>query len=168
VISRVLKLLKWPLIAIALVVGTAIGLRTYDMQRGPPLELWHTEVPHELSQGELRKADWATWLAAEKAVFEEVRAKVTAKLPPEAQVPANRYFEGSAVYPGRFAQDWNRSFVLEPSGPVRGAVVLLHGLTDSPYSQRHIAALSRPRLSGRRRRLQKCNVGERAIALPGS
>ena len=142
-ISRVLKLLKWPLIAIALVVGTAIGLRTYDMQRGPPLELWHTEVPHELSQGELRKADWATWLAAEKAVFEEVRAKVTAKLPPEAQVPANRYFEGSAVYPGRFAQDWNRSFVLEPSGPVRGAVVLLHGLTDSPYSQRHIAALYR-------------------------
>ena len=38
-----------------------------------------------------------------------------------------------------FAQDWNRSFVLEPDGAPVGAVVFLHGLTDAPYSQRHIA-----------------------------
>lgn len=30
--------------------------------------------------------------------------------------------------------------MLEPDGPPVGAVVLLHGLTDAPYSQRHIAA----------------------------
>ena len=43
------------------------------------------------------------------------------------------------MYPGHFARDWNRSYVLEPDGPPKGAVVLLHGLTDSPYSLRHIA-----------------------------
>jgi alpha-beta hydrolase superfamily lysophospholipase len=43
------------------------------------------------------------------------------------------------VYPGHFTQDWNRSYVLEPQGAPTGAVVLLHGLTDAPYSQRHIA-----------------------------
>jgi alpha-beta hydrolase superfamily lysophospholipase len=34
---------------------------------------------------------------------------------------------------------------MAPDGPVRGAVVLLHGLTDSPYSQRHIARFYRER-----------------------
>jgi alpha-beta hydrolase superfamily lysophospholipase len=43
------------------------------------------------------------------------------------------------VYPGRLAQDWNRSYVMEPDGAPVGAAVLLHGLTDAPYSQRHIA-----------------------------
>ena len=68
-----------------------------------------------------------------------MRAEVTQQLDAEDRVPINRYFEGSPVYPGRFAQDWNRSYVLEPEGAPVGAVVLLHGLTDSPYSQRHIA-----------------------------
>ena len=43
------------------------------------------------------------------------------------------------MYPGHFSQDWNRSYVLEPKDVPVGAVVLLHGLTDSPYSLRHIA-----------------------------
>ena len=51
----------------------------------------------------------------------------------------NRYFDGSPIYPAHFTQDFNRSYMLEPSGTPVGAVVLLHGLTDSPYSQRHIA-----------------------------
>src|SRR5208283_1852514 len=42
-----------------------------------------------------------------------------------------------------FRQDWDRSFVLEPNGEPLGAVVLLHGLTDSPYSLRHIAEIYR-------------------------
>jgi alpha-beta hydrolase superfamily lysophospholipase len=43
------------------------------------------------------------------------------------------------VFPPRFTRDWNRSYVIEPASAPRGAVVLLHGLTDSPYSLRHIA-----------------------------
>jgi alpha-beta hydrolase superfamily lysophospholipase len=52
---------------------------------------------------------------------------------------------GAPIYPAHFSQDFNRSFVLEPAGPPVGAVVLLHGLTDSPYSQRHIARAYRDR-----------------------
>jgi alpha-beta hydrolase superfamily lysophospholipase len=88
---------------------------------------------------DIDKADWASWLKAEEAVFRGVRTEVTDKLDDEARVPGNRYFEGSPIYPGRFAQDWNRSYILEPDWPPVGAVVLLHGLTDSPYSLRHIA-----------------------------
>ena len=54
-------------------------------------------------------------------------------------MPENRYFEGSAIYPEKFATDWNRSYEMAPEGPPKGAVVLLHGLTDSPYSMRHFA-----------------------------
>ena len=60
-------------------------------------------------------------------------------------MPVNRYFEGSPIYPGHFADDWNRTHVLEPDGPPVGAVVLLHGLTDAPYSGRHIGRLYRDR-----------------------
>src|SRR5262249_24978978 len=55
------------------------------------------------------------------------------------RVPLNRYFDGSPVNPAPFSQDFNRSYVLEPAGAPVGAAVLLHGFTDSPYSQRHIA-----------------------------
>ena len=47
--------------------------------------------------------------------------------------------------PATSPQDWNRSYILEPDGPAVGAVVLLHGLTDSPYSLRHVARRYRDR-----------------------
>ncbi|MCP5738117.1 alpha/beta hydrolase, partial [Klebsiella pneumoniae] len=55
------------------------------------------------------------------------------------KTPLNRFYRDSLVYPQRFTPDWNRSFILLPSGKPRGAVVLLHGLTDSPYSVRYLA-----------------------------
>jgi alpha-beta hydrolase superfamily lysophospholipase len=58
------------------------------------------------------------------------------RLPPEDRVPINRYFAGSPIHPGRFAHDWNRSFVFEPDGEPAGVAVFLHGLTDSPFSAR--------------------------------
>jgi alpha-beta hydrolase superfamily lysophospholipase len=144
-LPRLARILKRTALVIGVVFVTAIALRTYDVQRGPPLELWHTHVPHELSRAELAKTDWAGYLAAEDKAFAEVRAEVTDQLPPEVRVPGNRYFEGSPIYPGRFVQNWNRSYVQEPEGAPRGAVVLLHGLTDSPFSLRHAATLYRER-----------------------
>ena len=131
--------------ALALVAVTLLGLRIYDSQRGLPLEPWHTFVPHELTAAQLETADWKQYIARENEIFEELRREVTQKLPEKDRVPVNRYFDGSPVYPGRFAQDFNRSFVLEPDGTPVGVAVLLHGLTDSPYSQRHIAKFYRDR-----------------------
>ena len=71
-------------------------------------------------------------------MFDQVRAEVTDKLGPEARHAANRYHAESPVYPGGFAVDWNRSFIMEPDGAPVGAVVLLL-LTDTPYSVRRIA-----------------------------
>lgn len=60
-----------------------------------------------------------------------------------SRIPLNRYIQSSAVYPGNFEHDWNRSYIMMPDGEPRGAAVLLHGLTDTPYSLRHIANLYR-------------------------
>jgi alpha-beta hydrolase superfamily lysophospholipase len=100
---------------------------------------WHTYVPEELTEEDIDRIDWAQYIAAEDTLFAAVRDNVTKVLEPEHRVAANRYFDESPIYPGGFAQDWNRSYVLQPDGPAAGAAVFLHGLTDTPYSLRHIA-----------------------------
>ena len=137
--ARVFRFLRRVLVLLIVFAATLLVARAWDSQRGPDLEPWHTYVPHDMHADQIDKADWASWLKAEDAVFRGVRAEVTDKLDDEAKVPGNRYYDGSPIYPGHFAQDWNRSYILEPDGPPVGAVVLLHGLTDSPYSLRHIA-----------------------------
>ncbi|MET1082563.1 MAG: alpha/beta hydrolase, partial [Burkholderiales bacterium] len=137
------RVLKWVLIGVVVVGAALLGLRSYRVLSGPPLQPWHTFVPAELHASELDAADWPRFMAQEGAIMESIRAEVSQKLDPDARAPINRYFEQSPVYPARFAQDWNRSYVMEPDRSPTGAVVLLHGLTDSPYSLRHVAKLYR-------------------------
>ncbi|MBX9748056.1 MAG: alpha/beta hydrolase [Roseococcus sp.] len=129
--------------ALAAVVLVIIVVRGVESQMGPPLDLWHTEIPDEPRAAQINHMDWAAYLAAEQRVFAQVEREVTARIPPESRTQENRFFAGSPIHPQRFAHDWNRSFVLEPEGPPRGAVVLIHGLTDAPYSLRHVAELYR-------------------------
>ena len=130
------------ILAVVVVVTLFVG-RVVETQRGPPLRVWHTYVPEELSVDEMERTDWAGYVKAEAALFERLGAELKSGLEDEDRIPGNRYFDGSPIYPPRFQQDWNRSYVLEPDGPPLGAVVFLHGLTDSPYSLRHIARLYR-------------------------
>jgi alpha-beta hydrolase superfamily lysophospholipase len=132
---------RWTRRALILLFAAVTGflvLRMVQLEAGPPLGPWHTFRPQEPKPAELDALDWPGWLQREAAIFESVRREVTDKLAPEDQVADNRYFAGSPVYPGRFAQDWNRSYTLDPEGPPKGVVVLLHGMTDSPYSLRHV------------------------------
>ena len=142
--STLFKIMRRAVAVLLIVAVSLLGLRIYQTERGPPLEPWHTFVPDELSRDEIDKTDWAGYLEAEDAVFEAVRAEVTQKLPPRTSASRSTATSRAARSTRRsFEQDWNRSYVLEPDGPPKGAVVLLHGLTDSPYSLRHIARLYR-------------------------
>lgn len=127
----------------------AVGLAARAWQTaGRDLAPWHTAALEEMSAAALDAADWPGWLAAEAAVFDALRERVTARVAatPGHRVAANRHFAGSPLHAPGFARDWNRSFVLEPEGgPPEGAAVLVHGLTDSPYSVRHLAEAYRAR-----------------------
>jgi alpha-beta hydrolase superfamily lysophospholipase len=138
-LRKMAKVSMWLLLALAIALVAVLGVRMWELQRGPELELWHTFVPTELSAEQIDRSDWPAYLAAEQQAFDEVRANVTDKLPPEEQIDGNRYYAGSPIYPGKFATDWNRSYTMAPAGTPVGAVVMLHGLTDSPYSLRHLS-----------------------------
>ncbi len=144
-VRRLRRLAVWLGILVLAVVATVFVVRAIDSLRGPDLALWHTFVPDEMTVAEIDAADWGAYLAAEDRIFQSVQDNVTAKLPHRHQVDHNRYSASAPVYPGRFAQDFNRSYVLEPDGVPRGAAVFLHGLTDAPYSLRHVAELYRDR-----------------------
>ena len=106
------RLVKWVSIAVFLAAAGFLGLQSYRALSGPPLQAWHTFVPVELRASELDAADWSAYLAREASIFDSVRAEVSQKLPPDARVPINRYFEQSPIYPARFVHDWNRSYVV--------------------------------------------------------
>jgi alpha-beta hydrolase superfamily lysophospholipase len=124
-------------------IVAGLAFRAWDALRSPPLDVWHTFVPSEPDAAAIDAGDWSDYMSAEQRVFAQVAQDVTQRLDDEDRVPINRYFAGSIVYPPAFATDWNRSYVLEPEGRPIGAAVFLHGLTDSPYSLRHLADLYR-------------------------
>lgn len=135
-LSRALRILA---LILLVCVATVIGLRLYDIQQSPPLAVWHTYVPDELDRETLAHSTWQDYLAREQKIFEQVREHVSEQLERQDRVESNRYFSGAAVHPAKFGHDWNRSYVLMPEGTPAGVAVLLHGLTDSPYSLRHLA-----------------------------
>ena len=141
-------LFDWLLLA-ALVLGVLLlaflALRIVQTSGDPVLEPWHVHVPDEVGAEAIEALDWQGYVAAEAALFDAVEEEISGHLPARDQVPINRYFKDSPVHPRGFARDWNRSFVLEPEGALRGAAVFLHGLTDSPYSLRHVARAYRDR-----------------------
>lgn len=137
---------------VTVILGRGCQARTL-----PDLQPWHRADLGDIKAAELGdKATFADVLAREDAVFKALREKVYAAVPDAERISSNRYTLGGPLDPTRLgAADGNRSFELAPS-EVRGAALLLHGLTDGPYSMRAAAATLRdmgyvalvPRLPG--------------------
>ncbi|MDI9780951.1 alpha/beta hydrolase [Pseudomonas putida] len=126
------------LVVMALLAAALFALRITviaDFQ----LEPWHTYVPDEMPASDIDHASWGDYLAAEQRVFNQVNREMREQLASEQPSAYNRYMASSRVFPGNLSHDWNRSYIAEPRQTAKGAVVLLHGLTDSPYSLRHFA-----------------------------
>lgn len=139
------RMLKWVVLGVALILATVFAVRAIDAFRGAPLQLWHEYVPDDATAETIDTMSWADWKAAEDRVMTAVEREVSARLPEADRVPQNRYWSGSPMHPSRLRVNWNLSSVSVADGPPRGVVVLLHGLTDAPYSLRHIGELYRAR-----------------------
>ncbi len=123
-----------------LVVGGAFGARA----RLPELKPWHLYVPRaEITAADVTdKTTLDDLLKRENETFAEVKREIEGRLPPEDLSFANRYDPQSPLNPGRAEKNWNRTIELEPE-KVKGGVLLVHGLTDAPYSVRALAELYR-------------------------
>lgn len=137
--GKVMKTIKIAAGALFFIAAALLLFRIYDVKKGPELQRWHTYSPKEMTVKELNAATWSDYIERENQIFNDVRKNVTDKIHPPAGTEGNRYFAKSPVYPPHFAHDWNRSYILEPKGKAVGVAVLLHGLTDAPYTLRHIA-----------------------------
>lgn len=94
---------------------------------------------NEMTASEIDHATFAEYQTREAAIFRDMKSKITDTLSDDEKTAINRFYAQSLVYPDKFHPDWNRSFILLPQGKPRGAAVLLHGLTDSPYSVHYLA-----------------------------
>lgn len=137
--AGLVALVKHVSLTLLVVLIVFLAVRIYQTERGPDLQLWHTWHGDELRAKALDRATFAQYLAREETLFDALKNEISDKLSVDAQTPINRYWAGSRVYPQQFTPNGNRSFVLMPQGAPRGAVVMLHGLTDSPYSLKYVA-----------------------------
>ena len=106
----------------------------------PDLRAWHRVVLRE-EAGARNPAAFESFEAyrqQEDRLFAELRERIYEG--PEADTSSlGRYNPHSVVAALALETPYNRSFELAPAGEPRGSVLLMHGLSDSPYSMRSIA-----------------------------
>ncbi|MDH5244872.1 MAG: lysophospholipase [Betaproteobacteria bacterium] len=126
-------------LGIALTLATALGVH---LTRLPPLKPWHLAP----LAAEFRAADSPNfsslddYRALEARLMADLDAEVYAEIPADERFAVNRYSAGSLADARRRAPNWNLTFEFPVPAP-KGAALLLHGLTDSPYSMRAMAEI---------------------------
>ena len=111
-----------------------------------PLKLWHTENLSE--EFTLKKAEevksFADYQELERRLFGQMDELIYDHTDAGPEKALVRYSSGSASDPRARTPDWNRSHELTTEHPL-GGVLLLHGMSDSPYSLRTLGeSLNRP------------------------
>jgi alpha-beta hydrolase superfamily lysophospholipase len=101
------------------------------------LSVWHLANLDEEYTLESDVSDFNQYLALEDRLFEQLDRRVYAKVGGGPGNSINRYRRASLADPQRWPVNWNRSFELPKHAPAAG-VLLLHGLSDSPYSMRAV------------------------------
>lgn len=120
---------------IVLVYAVQANLRLGD------LRAWHRAAP----DGEFRAgatdapASFEAYRALEERLFAEVRRSVLDDSQAADAQTLSRYNPTSVVSSLALDTMYNHSYELVPPGEPRGAVLLVHGLSDSPYSMRGLA-----------------------------
>ena len=124
-------------------LGTVVTLAVVyivHLQGLPDARPWHLAK----LESEFTADDAATdrtlddYLKREERVFAELKTEVYDKVAPEERRMLNRFNAGSISDPAASEPNWNRTIVMPAADP-RGGVLLVHGLSDSPYSLRAIA-----------------------------
>jgi alpha-beta hydrolase superfamily lysophospholipase len=147
-IKMALKVLTRAAAALLLIAATIILVRAFDSRRLPELKPWHeVRLDSEFTAENFSGSTFAEYLRVEERVFEELEKKICSAVPPADEVSHNRFYPGGSAYPAGRPVNWNRSYEMIPDGPAppAGGILLLHGLTDSPYSVRSLAEIFRDR-----------------------
>ena len=104
---------------------------------GPSLKPWHKErLTAEFTAEKLDDIrSFEDYRRLEDRLFDQLKEEVYARTDTGPEYELVRYSTGSAADPQRHKPNWNRTFELSAASPV-GGILLLHGMSDSPYSLR--------------------------------
>ncbi len=120
----------------ALLVLLVAGVMVLESQ--PDLKPWHKPLLTEEFRVGNSVASFGDYLELEKRLFSQLDRQILDGVGPEDQSRINRYHRGSLSDPEIWPQNWNRSYVLERTDP-EAVFVLIHGMSDSPYSLSNLA-----------------------------
>ena len=119
-----------------------VGLYVYQLESRPDLKVWHRAALdaefHAGLAGEITTLE--QYLQREEQLFEQLEEQVYARIDAADRRSINRFSTDSLSDPRSYPKNWNRTFVLSQNEPLAGAV-MLHGLSDSPYSLRSLGQL---------------------------
>jgi len=121
--------------------GGVVFAWTRFAQGLPELQGWHTHAPKSEFQASDAKPGYtfADYLKQEDKVFAELDSMMKSDWSPKVVGRFSRYKVDSVCNPENILdRNWNRTFVSEAKDPVGGAL-LVHGLSDAPYSLRALA-----------------------------
>ena len=138
----VLRGLSRALLLAMVAVGLFVGADLWLSRGLPDLQPWHTLRLHHEFRADMDdgRMGWPQLMAREEALFGELaRVQADPAFQAAIRTPDSRFRSGGNAFARRLARDWNRSFVLRPQGTPRAVALLLHGLSDSPYSLRSVA-----------------------------
>jgi len=121
-----------------LCLAVALGFTLYAVGALPPLQPWHTErLQEEFSAWKHADLDFEGYLQLEERLFEELRTKA-ATWPRDEAFVHSRFNPDGLLNRLAAGSPHNRSFRLKADAPA-GAALLIHGLSDSPYSMKALA-----------------------------
>jgi alpha-beta hydrolase superfamily lysophospholipase len=131
------KLLK-PALYAALGAFTVVLVgAVYVLNQKPAPSVWHDAYLDEEFSIVSNVPDLDAYKALEARLFDQLEDKVYANVPETQKTAINRYNKGSIVDPTSWNSNWNKTFELANKDAPFG-VLLLHGLSDSPYSLREL------------------------------
>ena len=104
----------------------------------PELSIWHTTHLDSEYHQELTIADFDAYMTLEQKLVAELEQKIYFETQHTESSSVNRYLKHSLSDPSKWAQNWNLSYEW-PLDNASFGVLLLHGMSDSPYSLSNIA-----------------------------
>jgi len=130
------------IIIVGVIVASVVLVRAFDSRNLPDLQPWHSiSLNSEFTESKSEQIESLSgYLELEERVFQELLTSIYTNTDREEHFLLSRYTPKSPVDPEQFPTNWNRTFELIPPDP-KGGVLMIHGLTDSPYSMRHLARI---------------------------
>ena len=120
------------------VVLTLVVVLVQYLDSRSDLDAWHRAELDQEYTADSDVTSFKEYIELEHRLFKQLDELVYANTGPVGDDHVNRYKRGSLSDPERWPRNWNRSYELQVETP-RASVLLLHGLSDSPYSLRSLA-----------------------------